>query len=63
MGSSIWAQGHDTSHLKGTAHTGAKPRYSVVDVDWLSWRNPNLYVCDGLVLPTVGGLNLTHKNE
>jgi choline dehydrogenase-like flavoprotein len=30
---------------------------SVVDADCRSWDTPNLWVCDGSVFPTVGGVN------
>ena len=31
--------------------------HSVVDADCRSWDIPNLWVCDGSVFPTVGGVN------
>nr|WP_244101623.1 GMC oxidoreductase [Burkholderia ambifaria] len=33
------------------------PATSVVDSDCRSWDIPNLWVCDGSVFPTVGGVN------
>jgi choline dehydrogenase-like flavoprotein len=30
---------------------------SVVDGDCRSWDIPNLWICDGSVFPTVGGVN------
>ena len=33
------------------------PRDSVVDADCRSWDVRNLWVCDGSVFPTVGGVN------
>ena len=30
---------------------------SVVDADCRSWDIPNLWICDGSVFPTVGGVN------
>jgi len=56
-GREIWDQGDDTCHLNGTARMGHDPRTSVVDGDCRSWDIPNLWVCDGSVFPTVGGVN------
>ena len=36
---------------------GDDPRTSVVDADCRSWDIPNLWICDGSVFPTVGGVN------
>jgi choline dehydrogenase-like flavoprotein len=36
---------------------GSDPRHSVVDADCRSWDIPNLWICDGSVFPTVGGVN------
>ena len=47
----------DTCHLNGTARMGDDPRTSVVNADCRSWDIPNLWVCDGSVFPTVGGVN------
>jgi choline dehydrogenase-like flavoprotein len=47
----------DTCHLNGTARMGASPADSVVDADCRAWDIPNLWVCDGSVFPTVGGVN------
>lgn len=52
-----WKQWDDTCHLNGTARMGDDPRSSVVDADCRSWDIPNLWVCDGSVFPTVGGVN------
>lgn len=56
-GREIWEQGNDTCHMAGTARMGDDPRTSVVDADGRSWDIPNLWVCDGSVFPTVGGVN------
>lgn len=56
-GREVWDQGDDTCHLNGTARMGADPRSSVVDADCRSWDIPNLWICDGSVFPTVGGVN------
>ena len=53
----IWEQTDDTCHLNGTARMGSDPRTSVVDADCRSWDIRNLFVCDGSVFPTVGGVN------
>ncbi len=53
----VWSQEDDTCHLNGTARMGADPDASVVDADCRSWDVPNLWICDGSVFPTVGGVN------
>jgi choline dehydrogenase-like flavoprotein len=53
----IFDETDDTCHLAGTARMGADPRHSVVDADCRSWDIPNLWICDGSVFPTVGGVN------
>jgi choline dehydrogenase-like flavoprotein len=56
-GSEIWRENDDTCHLNGTARMGNDPATSVVNADCRSWDIPNLWVCDGSVFPTVGGVN------
>lgn len=56
-GREIWRQEEDTCHLNGTARMGDDPATSVVDADCRSWDIPNLWICDGSVFPTVGGVN------
>lgn len=53
----IWLQLDDTCHLNGTARMGDDPSRSVVNADCRSWDIPNLWICDGSVFPTVGGVN------
>jgi len=53
----MFAQDNDTNHLGGTARMGDDKRTSVVDADCRSWDIRNLWVCDGSVFPTVGGVN------
>lgn len=53
----VWEETDDTCHLNGTARMGDDPRTSVVDADCRSWDVPNLWICDGSVFPTVGGVN------
>jgi len=53
----IFRQEDDTNHLAGTARMGFDAETSVVDADCRSWDIPNLWVCDGSVFPTTGGVN------
>lgn len=53
----IWRQNDDTCHLNGTARMGDDPLTSVVNADCRSWDIRNLWICDGSVFPTVGGVN------
>ena len=45
------------AHLVGGARMGASPHDSVVDGFGRSWDIPNLFVCDGSVMPTQGSAN------
>lgn len=53
----IFLQHDDTNHLAGTARMGSDRDASVVNADCRSWDIPNLWVCDGSVFPTAGGVN------
>jgi choline dehydrogenase-like flavoprotein len=53
----VWDETDDTCHLNGTARMGSDAATSVVDADCRCWDVPNLWVCDGSVFPTVGGVN------
>ena len=53
----LWLEEDDTCHLNGTARMGADPQSSVVNADCRSWDIQNLWICDGSVFPTVGGVN------
>ncbi|MBV8911453.1 MAG: GMC family oxidoreductase, partial [Acetobacteraceae bacterium] len=53
----IFRQEDDTNHLAGTARMGFDPATSVVDGNCRSWDVPNLFVCDGSIFPTTGGVN------
>jgi choline dehydrogenase-like flavoprotein len=53
----IFRQENDTNHLAGTARMGDDPATSVVNADCRSWDIANLWVCDGSVFPTTGGVN------
>jgi choline dehydrogenase-like flavoprotein len=46
-----------TAHLSGGCRMGDDPATSVVDANGRSWDIPNLWVCDGSLFPTVGGVN------
>lgn len=52
----IWTN-DDTSHILGTCRMGSDPRTGVVDADGRSWDIPNLWICDGSLFPTCGGVN------
>jgi len=56
-GRNVWRETDDTCHLNGTARMGSQREDSVVNADCRSWDIPNLWVCDGSVFPTVGGVN------
>ena len=53
----MFKQDNDTCHLAGTARMGSDPARSVVNADCRSWDIRNLWVCDGSVFPTIGGVN------
>ena len=53
----IFRQTDDTNHLAGTARMGFDAATSVVNADCRSWDIPNLWVCDGSIFPTTGGVN------
>lgn len=53
----IWEQTDDTCHMNGGCRMGDDPRTSVVNADCRTWDIPNLWICDGSVFPTVGGVN------
>jgi choline dehydrogenase-like flavoprotein len=56
-GRELWHETDDTAHLNGTARMGDHRSNSVVDTDCRSWDVRNLWICDGSVFPTVGGVN------
>jgi choline dehydrogenase-like flavoprotein len=55
--SDIFRQENDTNHLAGTARMGDDAKTSVVNAECRSWDIPNLWVCDGSIFPTTGGVN------
>lgn len=46
-----------TAHLMGGCRMGTDPASSVVDASGRSWDADNLFVCDGSLFPTGGGVN------
>ncbi|MDO5712295.1 MAG: GMC family oxidoreductase [Micrococcales bacterium] len=46
-----------TAHLMGGCRMGHGPDDSVTDSDGRTWDVPNLFVCDGSLMPTGGGVN------
>lgn len=46
-----------TAHLMGGCRMGDDPRTSVTDPNGRSWDIPNLWICDGSLMPTGGGVN------
>jgi len=55
-GRDLWTS-DDTSHIMGTCRMGDDPATSVVNADGRSWDIPNLWICDGSLFPTTGGVN------
>jgi choline dehydrogenase-like flavoprotein len=45
------------AHLVGGCRMGTDPEESVIDADHRAWGIPNLFVCDGSVMPTQGAAN------
>lgn len=55
-GRNVWTE-QDTAHLMGGCRMGFTPHDSVTDANGRTWDIPNLWVCDGSLLPTGGGAN------
>lgn len=55
-GKDIWSE-PGTAHLMGTCRMGDDPQRSVVNPDGRTWDIPNLWICDGSLFPTSGGVN------
>jgi choline dehydrogenase-like flavoprotein len=55
-GQDLWVE-DDNSHVLGSCRMGDNPETSVVDPWGRSWDIPNLWVCDGSLFCTVGGVN------
>ena len=46
-----------TPTSSAAARMGSSPEHSVIDSDHRAWGVPNLFVCDGSVMPTQGSAN------
>jgi choline dehydrogenase-like flavoprotein len=46
-----------TAHLMGGCRMGNTPEDSVTNADGRTWEIPNLWICDGSLMPTGGGVN------
>ncbi|QQO23428.1 GMC family oxidoreductase [Bradyrhizobium diazoefficiens] len=46
-----------TAHLMGTCRMGTSASDSVTNADGRTWDIPNLWICDGSLFPTCGGVN------
>ena len=55
-GRDLWVE-DDTSHLNGTCRMGDNRETSVTDSWGRTWDVPNLWICDGSLFCTVGGVN------
>ncbi|MEX2541427.1 MAG: GMC family oxidoreductase [Trueperaceae bacterium] len=55
-GSDLWEQ-EDTAHLMGGCRMGSDPSASVTDSFGRTWDVPSLWICDGSLFPTGGGVN------
>jgi choline dehydrogenase-like flavoprotein len=48
---------NDSAHLMGGCRMGFSPQDSVTDGNGRTWDIPNLWICDGSLFPTAGGVN------
>ena len=55
-GRNLWIE-NDTAHLMGGCRMGSTPRDSVTDANGRTWDVPNIWICDGSLFPTGGGVN------
>jgi choline dehydrogenase-like flavoprotein len=55
-GYDLW-QEDATAHLMGGCRMGHSPEDSVTNADGRTWDIPNLWICDGSLMPTGGGVN------
>jgi choline dehydrogenase-like flavoprotein len=55
-GHDLW-DGEDTAHLMGGCRMGDDPETSVTNADGRTWEIPNLWICDGSLFATSGGVN------
>jgi choline dehydrogenase-like flavoprotein len=56
-GARDFTQTASTAHLMGGCRMGDDPADSVTNADGRTWDIPNLWVCDGSLFPTSGGVN------
>jgi choline dehydrogenase-like flavoprotein len=56
-GASDFTETESTAHLMGGCRMGASPGDSVVNADGRTWDIRNLWIGDGSVFPTSGGVN------
>ena len=56
-GASDMTETSSTAHLMGGCRMGTSPSDSVTDADGRAWDIPNLWICDGSLFPTAGGVN------
>lgn len=52
----LW-EADGTAHLMGGCRMGSDPATSVTNADGRTWDVPNLWICDGSLFPTGGGVN------
>ncbi len=55
-GHDLWSES-GTAHLMGGCRMGFDPATSVTNADGRTWDIPNLWICDGSLFPTSGGVN------
>jgi choline dehydrogenase-like flavoprotein len=56
-GASDMTETASTAHLMGGCRMGTSPSDSVTNADGRTWDIPNLWICDGSLFPTSGGVN------
>ncbi|MGN6573026.1 MAG: GMC family oxidoreductase [Pseudolabrys sp.] len=56
-GASDMTETSSTAHLMGGCRMGTSPSDSVTNADGRTWDVPNLWICDGSLFPTSGGVN------
>jgi len=56
-GASDMTETSSTAHLMGGCRMGTNPSDSVTNADGRTWDIPNLWICDGSLFPTSGGVN------
>ncbi len=56
-GARNFVETESTAHLLGGCRMGSNPDNSVANADGRTWDIPNLWICDGSLFPTAGGVN------